>query len=414
MNNTGGSVRAKPQRNTSTPSRPGLSQIESWRDSAAMSQSTSLPPLLPLQAKQEEDPDILEGITALPTRPRAATASSTGAGPSSLSKLLAQAHKEPTPPQGTLAKVETRVQESPKEALLSLPAEPVSHSEEAPSKNPSPVTENFVDAKDSIVSLPKPPEDNGESPEADTSQILLTSPKPQPSSRPYLSPRVSPKPSPRQRPISLLMASGTPLSSTSNVNVKGSTAIMINDPNRRHDSVRSSMSSTRPTSIPRRPPFALSSSPVKAAATTSISDVMTSPSQEFNSPFRLSEEDLQRHGRIEEQETPSPADSVTEGMNSVLWGHARRRTTSTITPATAALSHSVARNNQPSAPSPLSGVSSVFSSLTGWRRKRPESMIVSENDVRRPGASQPIREHRPSASESFGAASLLKRFESGE
>src|SRR4051794_34425686 len=89
--------RPKTTRGTSIPTRPGLAQIESWRDSAAISQSPPLASLIPLQPKQDEDPDILEGITAMPTRPRATTASSIGAGPSSLSRLLAQANKEPSP-----------------------------------------------------------------------------------------------------------------------------------------------------------------------------------------------------------------------------------------------------------------------------------------------------------------------------
>jgi hypothetical protein len=148
--------------------------------------------------------------------------------------------------------------------------------------------------------------------------------------------------------------------------------------------------------------------------TNPITELITSPSADINSPFRVSSEDLQ--GRIDEeqvQETPSPAESATEGMNSVLWGHARRRTTSTVTPATMALSQSASKGNQPITPSPLSSVSSVFSSLTGgWRRKWPDSLNVTEGDgINRRSSVPRVREHTRAASSDIGAAGILRRFD---
>ncbi|KIM22566.1 hypothetical protein M408DRAFT_18149 [Serendipita vermifera MAFF 305830] len=379
--------RPKTTRGTSIPAaRPGLAQIESWRDSAAISQSPPLASLIPLQPKQSEDPDIVEGITAISSRPRATTASSIGAGPSSLSRLLAQANKEPSPVEPP--KLSTPFMTPPSAPKVEISSIPMPSQEESEDQDSLEAEEPPKEAPRNV--------DNPSQKVISNSPHPITSPLPPiaPSPLMRLSPRNSPKPSPRQRPSTLHIASGSPLASTSNVNVKGSTA------NRRTDSVRSSMSSTRPSTIFRRPPFALASSPSKAVLTTSsITDLVTSPSGDANSPFRISTEDLE--GRIDEEihETPSPAESATEGMNSVLWGHARRRTTSTITPATAALSQ-------------ISSILNPFS----WGRKRPNSLIFTEDEGsgRRSSLSR-VREHTRAASSdvSRDAAGILRKYDAG-
>jgi hypothetical protein len=364
-----------------------------------ISQSPPLSTLKPLQYKQEEDPDILEGIAAIKSRPRATTGSSIGAGPSSLSRLLAQANKDPSP----VEKADELQPPSPSpvskepadpvlvEDLQDVP-EPVRESPEASESDQRKTEQDIVPAQATPPSAP-----------ATLQQPPITSP------RLHLSPRNTPRGSPRQRPVSLHIAGGSPLASTSNVNVKGNTSITPAGYNRRTDSVRSSMSSTRPMSILKRPPFALSSSPSKAVLTTQPIVDMVSPTAEPNSPFRVSSESLNGNSRIHEdiQETPSPADSVTDGMNSVYWGHTRQRTGSTITPATAALTQTVSREHRPSAPSPLSGVFGW-----PWRRKRTDSATDSGSEAtRRLSVHNLSREHRATASESGGAASLLRKLD---
>jgi hypothetical protein len=148
---------------------------------------------------------------------------------------------------------------------------------------------------------------------------------------------------------------------------------------------------------------------------------MSSSANLPNSPFRISSEDLDGDSRIDDiQETPSPTDSATEGVSSMLAAHARRRTTSTITPASMALSQTVGRNNpdfhQPSSPSPLSG---VWNAWNPWKKKtRPESILVSDSEARNGrrslSLSQSVRERRMTGSEAGAAASLLKTFEPRE
>ncbi|KAG8754268.1 oligomeric, coiled-coil, peripheral membrane protein [Serendipita sp. 396] len=408
--NTPGSVlRPKASRNTSIPTRTGVGSVESWRDSTVLSQSPpQLGSLLSIQPKSNTDPDIAEGITAITSRPRATTGSSIGAGPSSLSRLLAQASKDASPVESKLAP-ETSSQKSP----VDSPATPRALKPEPETKSVSgspqlePVTtQSTVEQPDpTTTAVPVPP---NSIPSAHSAMPV----------HPPLSQRNSPKPSPRPRPVSLLVTGASPLASTSNVNAKASNIAASNSGvNRRHSSVRSSISSTRPTSIVRRPPFALSSSPSKAVVTASaVTAPIVSPSTDISSPFKTSSEDLNLSASITEDasETPSPADSVTEGMSSILSGHARRRTTSTITPATAALSHSAARGHQPSSPSPLS-VTSLFSSLTGgWRKRRPDGASTATGHERSLSMSHPSpRDQRVAGSEG-GAADILRRLDGRE
>ncbi|PVG01431.1 hypothetical protein CPB86DRAFT_773278 [Serendipita vermifera] len=399
LNTPNTSVRPKAPRNGSSQLRPTSGPIETWRDSTILSQSPPPSTLNPVQYKQDEDPDILEGIAAIKSRPRAHTGSSLGAGPSSLSKLLAQANKDSSPIEKADPLPSSPPNPAPKDSPKPespLPAEdPPNISEPLP--EPSEATEGKLE-QDIVPAKATPP-----TIPATVNQPAITSP------RLHLSPRNSPRASPRQRPVSLHIAGGSPLATTSNVNVQRNTTITLSGNNRRTDSVRSSMSSVRPTSILKRPPFALSSSPSKAVLTTQpITDII-SPTAEPSSPFRVSSESLNGGSRVHEdiQETPSPADSVTDGMNSVYWGHTRQRTGSTITPATAALTQTVSREHRPSAPSPLSGVFAW-----PWRRKRTESTADSGSEAtRRLSVHNLGREQRVAASEPGGAASLLRRLD---
>lgn len=418
LNTPSSVIRPKVSKSASTPHKP-MGQVESWRDSTILSQSPpqALPSLFSLQSKQDADPDIAEGISPATARPRAATASSIGAGPSSLSRLLAQATKDPSPSENKIVQpsppspqkppVEAKpgvgsLKEETEVRVLDVP-KPEPKLEPTPNPKPESVSSVHSSAPAPTVELPvatpsvdKQASTTSSSVEARPAQPPIISPQFR------MSPKDSPRPSPRQRPASLHIASGSPLAITSNVNVKGSIPGSTNDPNRRNASVRSSMSSTRPTSLFKRPPFALASSPSKPVVMTpAVTDVMT-PSVDSTSPFRVSSESLER-SLI--QETPSPADSVTEGMNSMLLGHNRFRTTSTITPATSALTQT-ARSNQPVPSSPLA---SVISSWTGWRKRRNDSIGTITGSDAHMSASQTARDRRLGASES-DAERLLRKY----
>lgn len=102
------------------------------------------------------------------------------------------------------------------------------------------------------------------------------------------------------------------------------------------------------------------------------------------------------------EETPSPADSVTEGMSSIMW---RRRTASTVTPASIALARTAAANTSTS-PSSSGGVAGVWSSLTGtWRRKQPANLDGSSV-----GYSSDARDQRRMSASETRAGSSLRTF----
>ncbi|KAG8807209.1 oligomeric, coiled-coil, peripheral membrane protein, partial [Serendipita sp. 399] len=244
INQPGPVLRPKVARNATTPSPPQLGS------------------LLSFQPKSNADPDIAEGVAAITSRPRATTGSSIGAGPSSLSKLLAQASKDASPTESKLV-TETNNQvpavdstEPPSNLKLETDTKRITESPQ-PESTALPAT---TDAEPSTIT-PTAPSNPAPSNSAPSVPPVL-------SSLPPLSPHLSPRPSPRQRPASLLITGGSPLASTSNVNAKASNIAALNvDISKRNSSVRSSMSSTRPATVFKRPPFALSSSPSKAVVT---------------------------------------------------------------------------------------------------------------------------------------------------
>ena len=424
--------------------------------SLTTTRSRSPPALLPPPTHIDtNDPDIAEGITAAPARPRSVTGTSSLAGPSGLSKLLAQANKdcEPSPPSDPglvppLSRPPSKFS-PPKEQQIpvasspakSLPAVPATTPALASTSTPFPSTE------------PAP---------------LLPAPNLTPPAPLRLSPRNSPRPSPRQRPFSLHIAPGATGSHASSplagvaITAKG-TAKDAAGKAAGADTRRSSNSQvSRPSSVLKhnssklvggRGVFALSTSPTKAVATTAVTITPggvvveeAEGTEKAQSPGSVSESErpptaTSREGGTAEDEdiTPSPAGSVTEGMlagmNSVLWG--MRASSSAATNPDPKFDHNRRRtmsvlplNNVPSPSSTaafnlnrLSMTSSTGSTPGSWfasfpwaRRKREREISEGSSVTISPArASSRVRSERASevgaGANTSAAADLLKRFE---
>jgi hypothetical protein len=455
-------ARGKQRSNTGPPKPPPLitpspHDILKNGSSLTTTRSRSPPALLPPPTHiNTNDPDIAEGITAAPARPRNVTGTSSLAGPSGLSKLLAQANKdsEPSPPSDAglvppLSKPPSKLS-PPKEQQIpvassptkSLPAAPTTTPASASTLTPFPSTEPLLPAPN------------------------LTSPAPL-----RLSPRNSPRPSPRQRPFSLHIAPGSTGSHASSplagvaITAKGT----VKDAAGKAagaDTRRSSNSQvSRPSSVLRhnnsklvggRGVFALSTSPTKAVATTAVTitpdGVVVEEAEEIGkmqTSGSVSESErtptaTSREGGTAEDEDiiPSPAGSVTEGMlagmNSVLWGMraSSSAATNTATNAAPKIDHNRRRtmsgmpynDNFPSPSSTaafnlnrLSMTSSTGSTPGGWfaslpwpRRKREREISEGSSATVSPArASSRVRSERVSevGAGANTAADLLKRLE---
>lgn len=427
--------------------------------SLTATRSRSPPALLPPPTHiNTDDPDIAEGITAAPARPRNVTGSGSPAGPSGLSRLLAQANKdsEPSPPSDPglvppLSKPPSKLP-PPKEQQIPVASSPAKSRPTVAATTPASAS----------TSTPFP---------STEPEPLLPSPNLTPPAPLRLSPRNSPRPSPRQRPFSLQVAPGStgshassPLAGvaiTAKDTAKGAASKVAGADTRRSSNSQVS----RPSSVLKhnsskfvggRGVFALSTSPAKAIATTAVTitpgGVVVEEAEgigKMQSSGSVSESErpptaTSREGGTAEDEdiTPSPAESVTDGMfagmNSVIWGMrassnaatdppdlkfdpSRRRTMSVLPP----------NNNFPSPSSTaafnlnrLSMTSSTGSTTSGgwfaslpWPRRKRERELSegssatvapawASSRVRSEGASEP-----GAGANTSTAADLLKRLE---